>query len=89
MKVVADLVMRTLRLVVLEDFNICAKAALFWGAQDIMVTMTTKELSQHIADPPHERSPWTWRSQQARKMIFWMLRGRLLIPLSWSGHDTW
>ena len=54
-EVVSDLVLRTPRLLVLEDLNIHAEAALTGAAQDFMVTMTTMGLSQYVISLTHEK----------------------------------
>ncbi|KAF7249427.1 Galectin-related protein, partial [Varanus komodoensis] len=54
-EIVLDLVLKTLRMLVLGDFNLHAETVLSRAAQDFTAFMTAMGLSQHVIGPTHER----------------------------------
>ena len=86
-EVVSNLVLRTHRLLVLEDLNIHAKAALTGAAQDFMAAMTIMGLSQYVIGSTHEKG-------HTLDLVFSTglegggldVEGLVVTSLSWSDH---
>lgn len=54
-EVLLDVVLKALRLIVLEDFNIQAEATLPGLVQDFIASLTALGFSQILTGPTHER----------------------------------